>query len=419
MNTIKCNQCGHEIEVTEALKKDIESQIMAQVSQKHEQEISKIKLENSQNLEKTKAEIQKKAIEKANKAYEDKIKITKDEAQERQKQNIELQNQLVEISKQLRSAKDAEGKMKVEFEKKLLAEQDKIKLTAKKEIEDELGLKMAEKDKKIVDMEKQVQEMKRKLEQGSQQTQGEVLELELEQKLKTQFPFDEIKEVPKGVKGADIIQIVKTRSGSTCGTIVWELKNTKTWQAGWIQKLTDDQRALKAEIGILVSTALPENINNFGQINNIWVSDINSSFGLAHVLRQQLIAVANTALVNRGKETKAEKIYNYLTSTEFKQRIEVWVEHFKNRQADITKERMYFTKKWEKDDKEMLKIMENTAGIYGDIQGVIGNALPRVEYLELPEIEDEENDEEIEIKSKKKVKESKKQNTENSEESLF
>ncbi|HPH78691.1 MAG TPA: DUF2130 domain-containing protein [bacterium] len=373
------------MEISEALTKDIQEQILKDVNVQHQNEITSLKNEYQTNLEKTKADIQKQAIEKANKAYEDKIKLTKDEAEEQNKKNQQLQKEMLEITKELRQARDAETKIKIEFERKLIDEQAKITLQAKQEAAEEAKFKLAEKDKKLLDMEKQIEEMKRKVQQGSQQTQGEVLELEFEERLKQQFPWDEIREVPKGIKGADIIQSVKTKSGVGCGTIVWELKNTKNWSPGWVQKLTEDQRALKAEMAILVSIALPDNVKSFAAAGNIWVSDYHSAINLAGVLRQQLLEVHKMSLINKGKETKAEQLYNYLTSNEFKQRIEVWVEYFQNKQIDINKERIYFTKKWEKDEKEIFRMIENTAGMYGEIQGVIGSALPRVDYLELPE----------------------------------
>lgn len=391
MTTIKCIQCGHEIEITEALKKDLKEQIAADIAKKYQIEIDKIKQENSDLIEKTKSEIRQKAIEEANKAYETKIKLTKEQAEEREKQNLALQKELSDTMKSLRAARDAESKFKLEFEKKLLAEQDKIKQTARQEIEAEQNLKNAEKDKKIQDMEKQVLEMKRKLEQGSQQTQGEVLELKLEETLRGEFPFDEISEVPKGIRGADIIQTIKTRSGLVCGTIVWELKNTKNWSPSWVQKLIEDQRALKAEQAILISNVLPPEIKQFGQLDKIWVSNLSSALALCHALRQQLIGIKNAQLANEGKATKAEVVYNYLISNDFKQRIEVWVEYFRARQQEIEKERIYFNKRWEKESKNIIKVMENTAGIYGDIQGMIGSALPKIDYLELPEGESDEN----------------------------
>lgn len=393
---IKCQNCGNEIEITEALQKDLEKKILHETQAKYKNEIDSLKKQQENliktkelELEKAKIEISTKAreeaIQKVYKEYESKIESTKQESEQREKQYKESQNQLTETLKQLREARDAESKMRIEFEKQLLLEQDKIKFNAKKEAQDELNLKIAEKDKKLADLEKQLDETKRKLQQGSQQLQGEVLEIKIEELLKNTFPFDEIKEVPKGIKGADVIQIVKTSTGTECGTIVWESKNTKNWSPSWIQKLIEDQRALKAEIAVLVSSVLPEDINSFGYQNKIWISDMESAIGLSYALRHQLIGIKTAQEVSKGKESRKEIVYNYITSTEFKQRIETWVEYFNNRRLDVQKERIYFNKKWEKEEKEIQKVLENTVGIYGDLQGIIGQALPKIQQLELPE----------------------------------
>ncbi|NMB70380.1 DUF2130 domain-containing protein, partial [candidate division WWE3 bacterium] len=254
---------------------------------------------------------------------------------------------------------------------------------AKQEVIDETQLLMAQKDKQLEDLRKQLGEAQRKAEQGSQQTQGEVQETFLEDMLRVEFPYDEVKEVPKGVEGADVIQIVKTNSGVKCGTIVWESKNTKAWSQGWVAKLKADQRTLKAEVAVIVSKVLPESVRLFGIVEGVWVADLSVTLGVATALRQQIIQIFNAKAVSANMSSKAEIVYEYLTSNNFKQRIEVWVDYFKQRKEEIDKERAYFVKKWEKEDKSILQIFNNTAGIYGDLQGLIGNALPKVNYLEL------------------------------------
>ncbi len=401
--TIICNKCGNKIEITEAIRKDLEQKVLKEIEVKHTQEIEELKQQqtdlvkrNEVELEKAKIEItantRKEANKKLQKEFKIQLKEREEDAKRREKQYQQSQKQLIDLTKQLREAKGAESKIKLEFERKLLAEQGKIKSDAKKEVEEELSLRIAEKDKKINDAQKQIRELERKIHQGSQQLQGEVLELKLEEILKQTFPFDEIKEVPKGIKGADVIQVVKTRTGMKCGTIVWESKNTKNWSSSWVQKLIEDQRALKAEIAVLVSSVLPEDIQSFGQINNIWVSDLKSAIALTYALRQQLIGIKSAQEINNGKSTKAEVVYKYLTSNEFKQRIEVWVEYFKERQGDLQKERLYFNKKWSKEEKEIHKVFESTASMYGDLQGLIGAALPKVKYLELPDNTSGESD---------------------------
>ncbi|MBP9759378.1 DUF2130 domain-containing protein [Candidatus Dojkabacteria bacterium] len=392
--TIKCNKCGNEIEVSEAISKELEAKVLQETKVKHQAEIQTIldkqKLQEQQNelkIENLKIEITEKArseaIDKVRKEYDAKINSTKEEAEANEKQNRDLQKQISELMKDLRESKNTESKLKIEFEKQLLEEQDKIKQGAKKEAEDELGLKLAQKDKQLKDLENQLKEAQRKAQQGSQQLQGEVLELVLEDQLKQAFIFDEVSEVPKGINGADIIQVVKSNFGIASGTIVWESKNTKSWSQQWVTKLKEDTRTLKADISILVTSVLPEGINTFGQIDGIWVCDMQTAIPLAATLRERIIAVNNVKEANKGKATKAEVVYNYLISNDFKQRIEVWIEYFRSRKEELDKEKAYFMKKWEKEEKNISKILQNTAGMYGDLQGLIGTALPKVQYLEL------------------------------------
>lgn len=352
-------------------------------------EKDKLRLAHEQELEETKKKtteaVRQEAENKIRKEFEVKVASSQEEAQEREKQNQELQKQTVELMKQLRESKDAEGKLKIQFERMLLEEQDKIKQDAKKETEDAWNLKMAEKDKQLEDARKVNVELQRKLEQKSQQLQGEVQELKLEEQLKGEFLFDEISEVPKGRGGADTIQVVRTQSGVVCGTIVWESKRAQRWDQKWIQKLLDDQRAVKGDLAVLVSNVFPDSVKGFGMVESIFVTDLPSALSVAYLLRQQLMKVHSTQIANSDKTTKAEIVYNYLISNEFKQRIEVWVEYFRERQEKINKERVYFIKKWQEEEKSIHKVIATTSGIYGDLQGLIGNALPKVGYLELPD----------------------------------
>lgn len=373
---IKCDKCGHYIDIPKALQAELEEKILADAEKRHKEELERVTEEISK---KSRAE----AIEKIRKEYDAKIESTKEESLEREEQNKKLQSEMKDMLKQLREAKDTKNRLEIEYQKKLLEEEDKIKDKAKKEAQEEMNLALETERKKNSDAQKQIDNLKRKLQQGSQQTQGEILELKLEETLKGEFIYDEIKEVPKGIRGADIIQIVKTQNGGRCGTILWEFKNTKTWTDKWLSKLKNDQRELKAEVSIIVSSVLPDNIKNFGMQNGVWICDRASAIGLAHALRQQLMKVQSIKTAHQGRESKAEVVYNYLISNEFRQRIEVWVEYFSERRTEIDKEKIYYMKKWEKEEQNIMKIMQNTAGIYGDLQGLIGNALPKVNSLEL------------------------------------
>jgi hypothetical protein len=210
-----------------------------------------------------------------------------------------------------------------------------------------------------------------------------VLELDLESLLRVQFPIDEIQPVPKGIKGADIAQKVHNRSGHYCGTILWELKHTKAWNDGWLSKLKDDQREVKAEIAVLVTETLPKGIESFGHIEGVWVTSSVLSIALASVLRTSLIELAQHKLSSIGKSEKMEVLYNYLSGPEFRQRIEAIVESFKSMKEDLDQEKRAMTKMWAKREKQIERIVNNTVGMYGDMQGIIGASLPQIKSLEL------------------------------------
>lgn len=390
---IKCSNCGNEVEITEAIKKELEESVVKELNLKHQNEIRNIKEKSEKEIEerteKIENEAKRKAIEKVRREYDSKIEETKEESKEAMRQNKELQSQIKEIMQQLREQKNINSSLELDYQKKLMEDEEKIKNDVKKEADEEYSLKMLEQDKQIKDAHKHIKDLERKLQQHSQQTQGEILELKVEDLLRNEFPVDEIREVSKGIRGADVVQIVKNNADAVCGTIIWELKNQKKWSPSWIQKLKDDQRAQKADIPVLISVVLPNEIKCFGICEGIWVSDLKSFIGLAHSLRSQLQQVYLIKQANKGKEGKAEVVYNYLISNAFKQRIEVFIEYFNNRREEIEKERRMFTSKWQKEEQSVRKVIDNTAGIYGDLQGLTGSALPKIQTLELPTGEDD------------------------------
>ena len=228
----------------------------------------------------------------------------------------------LEARKRARELDERAKNLDLEAARKIDAERQKIQEEASKRADEQYQLKLAEKEKQIQDAKKANDELKRKLEQGSQQTQGEVLELQLEELLRTSFPMDQIEPVPKGVSGADVIQKVLTRSGSVCGTIVWESKHTKAWSDGWVQKLKDDQRRHTAEMAVLVSETLPKGCNTFVNMQGIWITGSPCAMSLAMVLRMQLLQIASARAAADGAKQKSEILYEYVVeSTEFRHRV--------------------------------------------------------------------------------------------------
>ena len=367
--TIKCPECGEVIELSEAISHDIEIRLKQQYENK---------------IEKTKKSIEEKAKKEVQESLNIKISDLNEQLEEKTKNLKEAQKQEIELRKRQRELVEKEEKLELELSRKIDAERQKIIQKTSLEFEETHRLKDAEKDKQLDDMKRQIDELKRKAEQGSQQMQGEVLELELEESLKEEFPFDVIEPVAKGVKGGDIIQTVKTQSGRICGKILWETKRTKNWSESWIQKLKDDQRDAKADLAILASESLPKGLQHFRLMSGVWVTDILSAVSLALALRVVLIQVARERVTQVGKKEKMELAYNYLTGQEFRNRVEAIVESFTAMKMDLEAERRAMLKIWAKREKQMERVISNAAGMHGDLQEIAGSSLPAIKMLELP-----------------------------------
>ena len=373
--TIKCPNCDELFELSEAISYDIEKRI----KKKHEIEIE----------EKRKA-FEEKAKKDAYESVTLELSDLREQLEEKTTNLKEARKQELELLKKQRELQEKEENMELEVTRKLDEERQKILEKATGKFEEEHRLKDAEKDKKLNDMKKQIDELKRKSEQGSQQTQGEVLELDLENILKKSFTHDNIEPVPKGIKGADVLHKVHSPSGQFCGTIVWETKRTKAWSDKWIAKIKEDQRRVKGEIAVILTTVLPKDVRSFAHINGIWVTDYSSMVELATAIRMGLIEVAKTKQAAVGKKEKMEVVYNYLSGSDFKQKVEAIVEAFKAMKEDLEKEKKAFSKSWAKREKQLELVITNTAGMYGDIHGIIGTSLPEIKLLEI-ESEEEVN----------------------------
>ncbi|CAG1020006.1 hypothetical protein DOJK_00008 [Patescibacteria group bacterium] len=402
--TITCPYCGKEIPLTETLSHQIKEGLQREFELKaRERELGLAKrekllaeemkiLEDSKNsvdqqvFQKLQAE-RTKVKQEVRKEVESAVRV---ELKDLQEQNVEKERKLaeaqkveLEFRKKIRELDELRKNQELEIVRKLDEERKLIFEKARKEAGEENRLKLLEKEKQLEDTKKALDEAKRKAHQGSMQTQGEVLELDLESVLRAQFPVDEIQPVPKGIKGADIAQKVHNRSGHYCGTILWESKHTKAWNDGWLSKLKDDQREIKAEIAVLVTETLPKGIESFGQIEGVWVTSSLLSIALASVLRTSLIELAQHKLSIVGKSEKMEVLYNYLSGQEFRQRIEAIVESFKSMKEDLDQEKRAMIKIWAKREKQIERIVNNTVGMYGDIEGIIGASLPHIKSLEL------------------------------------
>ena len=418
--TITCPNCGTEIKLTDSLAAPLIKATRKQFEEKiAEKEADVVKREgqiraqqksledaqkriDEQVAEKLKSELGVVAEEEARKAklavaadLEAKAKDVADLQEilkKRDKKLAEAQKAQADVLVQQRELDDEKRELDLTIEKRVQASVEEVRSKAKKEVEDELKLKVSEKEEQIASMQRRIEELKQKAEQGSQQLQGEVMELELENTLSTKFPFDSIEPVAKGEFGGDIVQRVVSPSGVACGSILWESKRTKNWSDAWLTKLRGDQRVAKADICLLVSQALPKGVESFEQIDGVWVAGTKYALPLVVALRQGLIDVANSKLSQEGQQTKTELVYEYLTGPRFRHRIEAIVEKFSDMEDDLNREKKAMTRLWAKRESQIQGVIESTVGMYGDLQGIAGRALEEIEGLAMPLIEDKSTD---------------------------
>lgn len=377
MNQVICPHCKKSFEITQAITHEIEEKILQEERIKFKEE-----------LEKAKTQIEEKASKRLQQEYDLTLKEAKEEAKDKESRIKELLEKLTELTEERRQLKREKDEVKLEMQKRLEEEEEKIRLDARKKVEEEQQLKMLEKDKQIQDAMKEVEEMKRKLQQGSQQTQGEVFELHFQELLQKEFPNDKIDEVGKGIKGGDITHQVWDRNGFNCGTILWELKNTKTWSDQWVDKLKTDQRSIKADYAVIITEATPNEVDTAKYYKNIWVTKRSFAIGLACALRMNLIQISMAKRASEGQKEKKDVLYTYVASTEFRLRVEAIIEAFTSMQLEIEKEKRYFSNKWARDEKNIRQVIDNTYGMHGDLKGILGNVLPQIKGLDALELQD-------------------------------
>lgn len=421
--TIICPNCKTEIKLTESLAAPLIESTRRQFKQQLEQKDCDIAKREKLMREKEKALADAKnkleeqvADQVAEQLKTDRARITTEEAKkakqaaatdldqktreltdlqevlkQRDEKLAEAQNAQAELIKKQRELDDARRELELTVQKRVQEGLTAIRQEAKKEAEDELNLKVKEKDQTIASMQQKIEELKRRAEQGSQQLQGEVQELELENLLRVKFPFDAIEPVPKGEYGGDVVQRVVSAGGQASGSILWETKRTRNWSDSWLVKLREDQRMAKAEVAVLVSQALPKGVETFEMVDGIWVTHPRAALPVAAILRQSLLEITIARQASEGQQTKTEMIYQYLTGPRFRLRVEAIVEAFSTMQEDLDKERKTIMKQWAKRESQIERVMQATVGMYGDLQGIAGKSLQEIEGLEFPALEDTGN----------------------------
>ncbi len=420
-DNIRCPQCSFEFEPSEALSAQLrqeltaqfeaaarqrEAQLTAEAKQKEqlllqreaefrkkestlEQQRLSLDEEVQAKLAKERAQLAKEALAKAKEDYSLRFTDLEVQLHETKSKLLEAQTAELELRKKGRELEEQKRELAITVERTLDQEREKIRAAAKLEEAEQRQLKEAEKDKRIADLNKNLDELKRKLDQGSQQTQGEVLELELEELLRAAFPFDTIEPVPKGVHGGDVLQIVHDATSAECGRILWESKRTKNWSDGWLPKLRDDQRAAKAQFAVLASIEMPKGCTTFTLLEGVWVTNRACVLGVAMALRSGLVEISQAKRSVEGRQGKMELLYSYLAGAEFRHRVSGIVEGFVAMKEDLEAEKKAMQRIWAKREKQLERAINSAAGMHGDLAGIIGSKLPALESLDLLAITEE------------------------------
>ncbi len=404
MDLVRCPRCATSFELSDALTLELRERLRLELqddivqreaellrqqedSRKREENLNKAKLElDAEVNRRTQSrvrELEAKAKADAEQALEVRLQdltdaVSKNERDLQQSRELEL-----ELRRKQRELEASVLDADLKVQRTLAEERNKIRGDAEVRTQESHRLKDLEKDKLIQDLKSSLDDMKRKADQGSTEIQGKVLELDFEEQLRRIFHLDDIQPVPRGIRGADLVQMVRNPAGSDCGSIIWETKNTKAWSPGWITKLKDDMAETRASLAILVTVALPEGIARFGQVDGVWVTDPLSALPLAAALRQQLLQLERERQASTGKTVKMEMLYSYLAGNEFKGRVEGIVEAFTSLQDQLQRERRAMEKNWKEREKQIERVIKNTVGLYGDMQGIIGGQIPTIDALEL------------------------------------
>jgi hypothetical protein len=407
--TIKCPECGHEFDISDVLYDQVEHELKAQYEARLKTERDRFKAE-SDKLAAERAEFERareaqgEAVSRAirdglakerdalrrriesdvREEESERLKSLQEELTRKSDQVKEFHKAQAEIERLKREMGEATSKAEAEAQRKLnemlAAEREKIQ----KDEEERQTLKIREKDHVIQQLNDKLKDLQRKAEQGSMQVQGEVQETAIEEWLAGAYPLDTVEEIKKGARGGDCIQVINTRSATNCGRIYYESKRTKAFQPAWIEKFKADVREKGANIGVLVTEAMPADMPQMGQKDGVWICTFADLPSLSAVLRDSLITIHRVLAGQENRGDKMSMVYDFVTSDEFRMQVEAIVEGFTQMQADLESEKRAMARIWKQREKQIEKVLLNTSNMYGSIRGIAGSAIPAVQRLELP-----------------------------------
>lgn len=412
---IECPNCGQVIDVNDILYHQLDAELrkkynddLAQEKKRFDDQNETLKVERA-TLEREKAKLDEQVSERVKAGLSNQKKVIqakiKEQLEEEQSEVLsELRKELADQSKKVkdlnkakteveqlkREKEELRSEIELETQKKLNETLAKEREKIQKQEEEKANLAGSEKDILINQLREKLKDASQKAEQGSMQLQGEAQELVIEEWLSTEFPLDTIDEIKKGARGADCLQIVNTHNRQDCGTIYYESKRTKAFGGDWIEKFKGDIRDKDANIGVLITEAMPKGLSRMGLVDGVWVCTYAEFQGLAHVLRESLIQISHAVATQENRGDKMEMLYDFLTSNEFRMQIDAIVEGFTQMQSDLDTEKRAMAKLWKQREKQIQKVLLNTSNMYGSVRGIAGTAVQAVPLLELAGGEDEE-----------------------------
>jgi len=384
--TIKCPKCTYEFPLESAVfdeyKKELRAQMILYKKQK-EEEVTRKEAEWKQLQQKRDAELQQKLEGDIRKSviadFENKFRLLEQNNQDNEEKLRQARLKELEFLQKEQSLKNKEAEIEISVQKLLQGEREKLSEDLRKIEEQKIANRETEYQLKIKELERQLEvqknmaeEMRRKADQGSMKLQGAAQELALMEILAATFPFDEISDVPVGVRGADCMQIVRNSFGQECGKIIYESKRTSTFANDWIEKLKADMRNQGAEIAVLVTRMMPKEMDCFGIKDGVWVCSFSEVKALAAVLRDGIIKVFNAAKSQENRGDKMHLLYDYLISNEFAEQWKAIREGFISMKLSIQRERDAMEKLWKAREKQLEKVLLNAAQIRGSIEGISG-----------------------------------------------
>jgi hypothetical protein len=392
-NQTTCPQCNHRFDAGEALQKHLEEKMQAERNKEKiasQAQLDKMKWQFEEDKkifeENEKRKLWAIAQQKAEEKKTVEMQALREDNESKQKQLLEAQQKELDALRRENDLKQQQTELRMQLEKDMLLKRQEIEDSIKKREEERFELVKKEYDKKLEDQMNLVNEMKRKAEQGSMQLQGEIQELALEAMLQSAFPFDEIQEVGKGIRGADVIQTVRNELGQDCGKIIYESKRTQNFGGDWIEKLKDDQRQIGADIAVLVTQTMPKDMERFGEKEGVWVCNYTEMKALIYALRKILIQTQSVRASNENRADKMAVVYSYVTSSQFIQQITAIAEGFKILKEELDREKRAMNRIWKEREMQIEKVLGNTTDIYASIRGIAGSAaIAPIQMLELPE----------------------------------